>query len=112
MQSSDWDSSVAFESDSEQAIEYRSVSKFAVLSVFAGLASVLAWLNAVMWCVPVFAVLLGLLAFREIRQNDAVTGRAVATIGIALALLFGIGAVTSFFAERQIVTSQARQFAL
>lgn len=111
MQSSDWDSSVAFESDSDQSIEYRSVSKFAVLTVIAGLASILAWFSAVMWCVPVFAVLLGCFAFREIRQNDAYTGRGVAMLGIALALLFGIGAVTSFFAERQIVTRQAKQFA-
>ena len=35
----------------------------------------------------------------------------VATAGIALALMFGVGAVTSFLAERQIVTSQAKQFA-
>lgn len=111
MPSSNWDSSVAFEPESEQTLEYRSISKYAVLAVFAGILSITAWFHAVMWCVPVFAILLGCLAYREIRLNETRTGSTVATAGIALALMFGIGAVTSFMAERKIVTSQARTFA-
>ena len=98
-------------SEADRLVEYRSVSKYAVLAVIAGIASIMAWFHAIMWCVPVFAILLGLLAFREIRQNDSLAGNLAATLGIALALMFGIGAITSFMAERQIITNQAKQFA-
>ena len=112
MKNSDWESTVALDDpDVDQLNEYRSISKFAVLSILAGIGSLLAWLHALMWFVPIIGVLLGFLAFREIRRNDGRTGKGAATLGVSLALILGIGAVTQFLTERQLVAKHARVFA-
>jgi hypothetical protein len=99
-------------SDAEFA-EYRPVSGWAVAGLVGGLLSPLALADEVLWAIPVAAVIVCTLAFRQIKQHaPAMIGRKAAWAGIWLAVL-SISAVTSDWIYYQWrVRDEARQVAM
>lgn len=93
--------------------EYRSVSKFAVASLFVGLASPLAFLGPYAWAFPATAVLLGIIALVRIARPElGLSGRRAAAIGLCLGLICGVGAPTRYYTYRYLVQREGRQFAM
>jgi hypothetical protein len=95
-----WTSSAAqpFLSESEQELDdnpadaYRAISTAAVASLVLGLLSALALLDWWLALIPFAGVIVGFVALRTIRnQPQEYTGRGVAIVGIALAVLFWLG---------------------
>src|SRR4051812_32585968 len=69
--------------------EYVAINPVAVAAVFLGLASALALMDEILLAFPVAAIMCGIIALVQIgRSGGTQTGRAIATIGIVLALLF------------------------
>ena len=75
--------------EEENVVHYRSVSRTAVVSLLLGLLSFTAIFSPIMWCVPIVAVTLAVVALRTIpKDRAAVLGRGAAQVGLALGLVF------------------------
>ncbi len=84
--------------------EYRAISRLAVGSLVVGLLSALALLGPILWMVPLFALVLGLLALVVIqRSRGGLVGVPMALAGLCLAICFGSAALTDYFNARRIV---------
>jgi hypothetical protein len=83
-------SSAAMPADMPLEPEYRAICSSAVSCLALGVLSVLALLNWWMLTMPAVAIVLGVLALRQIRRRgNELTGAPLAKIGLALAVLFG-----------------------
>ena len=77
------------ESVAEPAFSYRALSISAVFAAGFGVLSVLALFDWWLAVLPLVGVLLGVRARREIgRRSDELTGKGLATTGLALSLGF------------------------
>lgn len=82
--------------------EYVAVNLTAVAAILAGLATGLIFLSPLWLAVPVLAIVLGLVALRQISSsNGTQTGRLLAWAGILLAVGIGGFQLGSQFIERQ-----------
>jgi hypothetical protein len=73
--------------------QYRAVSGLAIVGLLAGLASVLAFLQPLLWLLPLAAIVINVLALRQIADAlPQLIGRKAALTGLALALICGISA--------------------
>jgi hypothetical protein len=98
-------------SDAAPIQQYRSLSGLAVLSFLLGLLSVVALAHPGAWLFPAAATVCGALAMRRITQcSDALMGRPLAVSGLLLGLFFLSWAPTTYFADRWLISRQARHF--
>ncbi len=78
------------EIDESEMVQYKAVSRLALLTLALGLGSGLALAHAIFWAVPAAAVLTGALSLRAIAASrSSLIGRKAALSGLALALFFG-----------------------
>jgi hypothetical protein len=91
---------------------YRAISNLAIFSVVCGALSIFSWAHPFFYVLSVLAVVLGFLAYRSIRQYpDMLTGHGLATSGIALGLVFGLGCGTYTTVQTFTRTRLAERFA-
>jgi hypothetical protein len=91
---------------------YRAVHPLAIVSLLFGAVAVLTYLS---WYFAIFgaiAIVLGVLAQRNIRRlSDVYTGERMANAGIALGLLFSLSALTIGFVQGWMIERDAGRFA-
>lgn len=88
---------------------YRPVSGLAVAALAMGALSALALTSPLLWGLPLFGVLLALVALRDVsREGAEKAGRAAALAGLALAVGFGVQALTGRIVVRRIMADRAR----
>ncbi|QDU29691.1 hypothetical protein ETAA8_48060 [Anatilimnocola aggregata] len=91
--------------------QYRAISPWAVATLIAGLAAPLALIGPLLWWVPLIAIPLALLAFRQLRTGDPpYIGKNAAVCGICLAALFAGWAVAQRLSREVRSTSEAQRF--
>ena len=79
------------QADDDPFLQYRALSRAAVASLVAGVASVSALLAWICVAFPVLGILLGAYALRSIRSRpDELAGLPVAKAGLALSALFAV----------------------
>ncbi len=89
---------------------YRAISPWAVGTLLAGLAAPLALLGPLLWWVPLVAIPLAFLAFRQLRQSDPrYVGQTAAVCGMCLAALFFGWSVTQVLSREIRSTATARE---
>lgn len=71
------------------------VSRMAIVSLILGLISTVVLLNSDLMVLPVLAVSIGLAAYWLTSRDDALSGRTLALIGIAVAMASGVWSVTN-----------------
>jgi hypothetical protein len=97
--------------ESEQRA-YQSVSRFAVLAALLGIGSSVAFLDRLLWLVPVMGALLSWVALRKIANAEgALIGRKLALVGLALSILFGAAAPTRWIIYQRSMFHSADQTA-
>ena len=91
---------------------YRAISARAVLSVICGGLAICSFADPSFYVFSVLAVVLGFWAHCAIRiYSDVLTGRRLASAGIALGLVFGLASFTYSTVQRFLWNRQAEQFA-
>jgi hypothetical protein len=101
---------MAFE-DREVA-EYRSVSGAAVVALILGILSPAAFVDPVVWGIPIAGALTGAFALFRIRRNPTtLVGRKAALVGLWLSVCFAIAAPTERFYYRYCIRAEAKQYA-
>jgi hypothetical protein len=98
--------------DEKPLAGYRGVSLTAVIALVLGIASILALVHPLLWVVPPVAVVVALIAIRAIDAPDSnLTGRNLALVGLAIALVFGLWAPSRAITRQAKLFGQARVFA-
>ncbi len=91
---------------------YRAISNLAIFSVVCGALAIFCWAHPLFYIASALAVVLGFLAHRSIKQfPDMLTGQGIASAGIALGLIFGLGSVTYATVQTYVRTTLAQRFA-
>ena len=105
-------SSPKFDPADEEVTRYHAISSLAVAGLLAGLFAPLAMLAAVLWAVPLLAVVVSALALRRIadRRPD-LSGRPAALVGLLLGTVFLVAAPVADQVYDYFLRQQARQFA-
>lgn len=99
--------------DAPDTIEYRPVSRLAIVACALGAASALGLSSSLFWFVPWLAVAIAVGALWQIQRSpDPMLGRRAAAIGIALAVFFGGWAYSEAFLWRSYLQREAKQNAL
>jgi hypothetical protein len=97
--------------DVNNVADYRSLSVLAIISLLIGLASPLCLLTPVFLMLPLFGVVISLLALRRIAVSEGrLAGRWAATVGLALCVASGASAVSRSTVIRYVRTNRAEQF--
>jgi len=95
-----------------EVIGYRALSGLSVAGLIVGLLAPLAFIDPLMWTVPLAGILLCAVALRRIaRDAPALIGRKAALIGLALSVLVGAAAMSDWFTYGQLIDREARQAA-
>jgi hypothetical protein len=98
--------------DETAVASYRGVSVLAVLTLILGLASALALAHPFLWVLPPATLVIGWLALRAIGvEGSNLTGRGLALLGMALAMVFGVWAPAQILTRQAKIYAQARVFA-
>jgi hypothetical protein len=97
----------------EQAlVEYRSVSKLALVALGLGLASALVLINPLLAPIPLLTIVLAAFSLRSIHQSGGqVVGRAPAIFGLCLATFFLGWGVAARFSRAVTLETHARGLA-
>ncbi|MEW4565105.1 DUF4190 domain-containing protein [Bremerella sp. JC770] len=104
-------SGAGFSAENEDLLEYRELSRLAIVGMILGVLSVLAIFTSVLWIVPVLAIILSLVAYYKIEKSEVLTGKGMALIGMALAAIWlGIG-VTQGGVRDRVMMSTSREMA-
>jgi len=91
---------------------YRAISNLAIFSVVCGLVAIFSWAHYFFYLAAVLAIVLGMLAHRSIRRfPDMLTGHGLASAGIALGLIFGLGSGTFLTVQHFVRARLASTFA-
>ncbi len=99
--------------DAVDIAEYPRVSRLAVVALLLGFLSVAALSSQVMWCLPLAGVIVAVAALRSIaRAKENAIGRRAAVIGLALSLVFAAWAPLRYYVRVQILSRQAREYAV
>jgi len=92
--------------------QYRAISLWAMATLFAGLTAPLALVGPLLWWVPLVAIPLGVLAFRQLRQPDPrYVGQTAAIAGLCLAALFFGWAISQRLSREARIAREAKQLA-
>ena len=95
-----------------QEIEYRSVSRLAVLAFVLGLLCPLALVHPLAWAIPFCAVPVAWQAIRTIAKPDSMlSGTTVAIVGLLMAVLFSVWAPAKHLTQTHFKETHAREFA-
>jgi hypothetical protein len=98
------------ESDEAGVTQYQAVSPLAVIAVVLGLLSFLAFVSPVLWILPIAAFAVSIVALVRIaRFTPALIGRKAALVGLALAVVAGMGGATAWYVDRWMVCQEAQQ---
>jgi hypothetical protein len=98
--------------DLDPADAYHSVSAMAIVSLVIGLLSPLAFVHPLLWTLPIVGVALaGAAVVRIDRSEGVLVGRKAAIAGLAMSLVFGLGAVTQSATRRLWLSYRAEQVA-
>jgi hypothetical protein len=93
-------------------VRYGAISPFALGALALGLLSITVLTSLLAIPVPLVAVILALIALRQIHKSDgAIVGGWVALLGLALALVFASTAIARLASREYLIRGQARQFA-
>jgi len=104
-------SGAGFSAENEDLLEYRELSRLAIVGMILGVFSVLAIFTSVLWIVPVLAIILSLVAYYQIEKSEVLTGKGMALVGMALAAIWlGIG-VTQGGVRDRVMMSTSREMA-
>jgi hypothetical protein len=96
--------------DFEEAVEYRSLSVLAIISLLFGLASPLCLASRFLLLIPLLGIVVSIIALIRIAASDGLlAGRGAAIVGLALCVAFGTAQFTRTAFMRYIQTSQARE---
>ncbi|HEY2155647.1 MAG TPA: DUF4190 domain-containing protein [Isosphaeraceae bacterium] len=91
---------------------YRAITPLAITSVIFGLAAIFSFLSTWFAIAGALAIVSGVMAIRAVRRMpEALTGERMANVGIALGLLFSLGALTIVFVQMWIIDREAAKFA-
>ena len=98
--------------DEQPLAQYRAVSPTAIIAAGLGLASGLVLASPLLAPIPIAAVIVSLLAFREIRRAQGqVVGTSAALVGMILATLLLSCSLARHFSRTMYLESQARHVA-
>lgn len=98
--------------DGDAGDTYRAVCIPAVIGLLIGLVSWAAFFSYLLWVVPLLAIVVSGYGLAQIyRYWPALTGAAAARWGIALGMVFGLGAVVHAGAQRWALEVEARRVA-
>lgn len=100
-----------FTAEHEDLLEYRELSRLAVVGLVLGLFSILALFTSILWVVPVVAIAINLVAWYQISRSETLTGKSLAVVGLALAALFFGGSVTQTTLQKRWLVRDSRQMA-
>jgi hypothetical protein len=103
----------AFSSDDSDVVAttYHRISPVALLGLLLGLASPLAVLSPLLWILPAGALIASAIGIVHTSRPDSeLAGKKVAQLGLFLAVLFGVGGPTRWWAERTWMAREAREF--
>lgn len=90
-------------------LQYRSVSRAALLALLLGLLSPLALVSPLLWPMPVVAIAVSLLALRNLSTHTTeLIGRSAAIAGLVIAVFFGAWAPARNISRSWLLQSQAR----
>lgn len=93
------------------AIQYRAISGLAAGALALGLIAPIAFAAPALWVVPILGVASSVLALRRVASYaPALLGRKAALAGLALSVLFGVAAPTSWLVYRWELRNEARRF--
>lgn len=94
--------------EQRERVEYRPVSRLAVAALAAGFVSALAVVSPIGWVLPLVALGLAVAALADVNRPGAPkAGGLAAVAGLALAVGFGVQAVTATVADRWLVERRA-----
>lgn len=94
-------------------IEYRPVSRLAIVGVLFGLLSPLALVDLNLLLFPLLgAVLCGMALIRIVRSGTPLLGRKAAWLGLTAAFVCSTASLADFYTYRWLIRREARQFAL
>jgi hypothetical protein len=89
---------------------YVEVNHLAIVAVVLGVASLLALLDVYLLAIPVAAIIFAIIAFAKIGDsNGTQTGRGLAIIGLALALLLGGSETVKELMKEAVIREDERQ---
>ena len=90
---------------------YRAINSTAIFSMILGVVSLLCFTDLMFLIVAVAAVLVGVLAIRQInKRSDVLTGTGFARVGIVLGIVFGIAATTSTMVQWMVLRGEVNRF--
>lgn len=96
-------------SESDDLIEYRPISGWAIATLLLGVLSVSAVATSYLWIVPIAAIIVGGATLSAIaRGGGAVIGRGLTVNGMALAVVFLTWAVSGHYSRRNAIFNDAR----
>ena len=99
-------------SHEQSLVEYRSISKLALVALGLGLASALVLANPLLVPIPLVTVAVAIVSLRSIQSSGGqVVGRTPAIIGLCLATLFLGWGVAARFTRAMTLEAHAREFA-
>ncbi|MGN6544662.1 MAG: DUF4190 domain-containing protein [Aureliella sp.] len=87
------------------------VSRLAVASLVLGIISVLSTVSPALIALPILSVAVGLAAYLHIARSEALSGRALALVGLALGIAFATWTVTSVRLRDQYLYQVSSEFA-
>ena len=97
--------------DPEQTTEYRTLSVLAIISLVIGLAAPLALTGTFLLAIPLFGILVSLIALRRIAVSGGVlAGSWAATIGLVLCVASAVLPISHDLIQRAIRVHQAETF--
>ncbi|HUY33269.1 MAG TPA: hypothetical protein VMV69_10850 [Pirellulales bacterium] len=98
--------------DGEPIAGYRPICGLAIAGAIVGALSVTAYVNPLLWSVPLVGIVLNTLALRQLAvSRSLLLGRRAALVGLTCSLLFGSTALAHSLLEPVRVRGEARHFA-
>lgn len=98
--------------DEQPMAHYRAVSRMAIFAAGLGLASGLVLASPLLAPIPIAAVVIALLALREIgRSEGQIVGKSVALAGLGLATILLSCSLARHFSRTMVLESEARRIA-
>lgn len=99
-------------SHEQSLVEYRSISKLALVALGLGLASPLVLASPLLVLIPLLAVAVAVVSLRSIKSSGGqVVGRAPAIVGLCLATFFLGWGTAARFSRALTLEANAREFA-
>jgi len=89
-------------------IEYRTVEPWAVVAAALGVISSVAFIAPMLWLVPMVAIGTACIALARLRESPQHSGRAVALVGLGLALFCLAAPVARSYTTKWLLGRQAR----